>query len=759
MVLSIIQLQQQVILNTIEGITRGDVDRSIYDQLDIANPSSFLQQWKVLVLDETSKKIIDNVIKEDDILNKNIANIERIEERREMNPTMDAIYILSPQPHIVDCLLADLDRRRYRRAFLVWTSVLDPQLQQRIDNTPVARQQIAGFDMLSVDFFPRESHLVTFRDPWSFPILFHPDCNDLVRQHMEDLARKIASVCISAGEYPKVRYYRPKNPTHEASVLCTHLARFVQEQLDQYARWNRDFPPQSSRQPGILVITDRSMDLMAPLVHEFTYQAMAHDLLPIKEGDKTTFHITINDGETGVEEKDMELQEKDTVWVDNRHRHMKDTIDKLMGDFQKFLDQNPHFTNDKGDATSLNAIRDMLAGLPQFQEMKEAYSLHLTMAQDCMNKFQNNKLPDVASAEQTLATGLDEDYRKPRNILDQVARLLDDEAITHEDRLRLIMLYVLYRNGVIPEDINRLLSHSNLSKPLFDTIVNLELLGGKPVRGLKEAVQQIPPVFPPDPKANQQNGNDEEYSLSRFEPTLKTLLDNLCRGQLDQMVFPYVNPPLDPNEDAMMAQGSLRAAKPSWADTNRRVPDNRQRIFVFVAGGATFSEARVCYEASAKYSRDIVLATSHMLTPHLFCRQVGDLSANPLQLDIPLNRPKPKAPAHLFEREAPKPPPQQQAAAPGQRVGAPGAGAGAAAGGRRPVGASPGGIPSGPRPSGSGPPVKQMGAMTLNSGGGAGASAGRAPAPAAAGSGGPSDGKLHKAEKDKKKRNIFGLKK
>ncbi|KIH90135.1 syntaxin-binding protein 1 [Sporothrix brasiliensis 5110] len=725
--ISIIQIQEQVIIDTIENITRGD--------------------WKVLVLDETSKKIIYNVVKEDDILNKNIANIELIEERREMNPTMDAIYILSPQPHIVDCLLADLDRKRYRRAFLVWTSVLDPKLQQRIDGAPAARQQIAGFDVLSIDFFPRESHLVTFRDPWSFPILFHPGCNDLVRQHMEDLAQKIASVCIAAGEYPKVRYYRPKNPIHEASVLCTHLARFVQQQLDDYARWNRDFPPQTNRPPGILVITDRSMDIMAPLVHEFTYQAMAHDLLPIKDGDKTTFHVTFNEGEAGQEEKDMELQEKDTVWVDNRHRHMKDTIDKLMGDFQKFLDQNPHFTNDKGDATNLNAIRDMLAGLPQFQEMKEAYSLHLTMAQECMNKFQNNKLPDVASAEQTLATGLDEDYRKPRNILDQVARLLDDESITTEDRLRLIMLYVLYRNGVIPEDINRLLAHSNLPKSLFNTIVNLELLGGRPVRGLKETVQPQPPVFPPDPKGPAQNGNEEEYSLSRFHPTLRTLLDNLCRGQLDPLVFPYVNPPLDPNGDAMLAQNSLRAAKPSWADANRRVPDNRQRIFVYVAGGATFSEARACYEASAKHNRDIVLATSHMLTPHLFCRQIGDLSANPRQLDIPLSRPKPKAPAHLFEREAPTPPPQQQAPAQGQRP-APG---GAATGRRQVGGAGVGGIPSGPRP-----PVQQMGAMTLSSGGGAGV--GRTPAPSVAASGG-SDGKLHKADKDKKKRNIFGLKK
>jgi syntaxin-binding protein 1 len=108
-----------------------------------------------------------------------------------MNPTMDAIYILSPQAHIVECLLADIDRRRYRRCFLVWTAVLDPQLRRKIDGSPYAKQAIAGFETLSIDFFPRESHLVTFKDPWSFPVLFHPACNGLVRRHMQDLAQKV----------------------------------------------------------------------------------------------------------------------------------------------------------------------------------------------------------------------------------------------------------------------------------------------------------------------------------------------------------------------------------------------------------------------------------------------------------------------------------------------------------------------------------------------------------------------------------------
>lgn len=211
---------------------------------------------------------------------------------------------------------------------------------------------------------------------------------------------QIVGVCVALGEYPTIRYYRPRLPTHEASVLCSHLARFVQDELDLYAKYHEDFPPPSNRPRGALYITDRSMDLFAPLLHEFTYQAMAHDLLPIKDGDKVTFKTIVNQHSPDQQEKDVEISEKDRIWIENRHRHMKDTIEKLMGDFQKFIDENPHFTKTDDNANSLNAIKDMLAGLPQFQEMKESYSLHLSMAQECMNIFQRNKLPDLASLEQ-----------------------------------------------------------------------------------------------------------------------------------------------------------------------------------------------------------------------------------------------------------------------------------------------------------------------------------------------------------------------
>lgn len=127
-------------------------------------------------------------------------------------------------------------------------------------------------------------------------------------------------------------------------MLCSHLARFVQLELDEYAKIHQDFPPASPRPRGALIITDRSMDLFAPLIHEFTYQAMIHDLLPLIDGDKVFYRTAIKEKDASVKTKDAEIGEKDNLWVKNRHLHMKDLLEKLATEFQAFKARNPQFT-------------------------------------------------------------------------------------------------------------------------------------------------------------------------------------------------------------------------------------------------------------------------------------------------------------------------------------------------------------------------------------------------------------------------------
>jgi syntaxin-binding protein 1 len=48
-------------------------------------------------------------------------------------------------------------------------------------------------------------------------------------------------------------------------------------------------------------------------------------------------------------------------------------------------------------------MRDMLANLPQFQEMRDQFSLHLNLAEKCMETFEQKKLLDVGLIEQVRA--------------------------------------------------------------------------------------------------------------------------------------------------------------------------------------------------------------------------------------------------------------------------------------------------------------------------------------------------------------------
>ena len=240
---------------------------------------------------------------------------------------------------------------------------------------------------------------------------------------------------------------------------------------------------------------------------------------------------------------------------------------------------------------------------------------------------------------------------------DQVVRLLDDDAISFPDRLRLIIQYLLYRDGLLPSDIQKLLAHARLPAQDSEVIHNLELLGAHVTRVLKDTRPLAQPIFgPKEPQAPAPN----ESGLSRFAPVLKAVLEEHIRGTLDQNLFPFTKPHLDAAEGLIgpenVSQASLRTAKPTWARTRPSALGPRQRIIVFMAGGATYSESRACYEITQTLNKDVYLATSHMLTPSLYLRQVGDLSVDKRQLDLPIDRPQPQAPAHLFETASPPTP-------------------------------------------------------------------------------------------------------
>ncbi|EIW79319.1 Sec1-like snare protein [Coniophora puteana RWD-64-598 SS2] len=626
-------------------------------------------RWKILVVDEHSQKLLGSVLKQFDILEENVTLIESISTNREPQQ-FEAIYILMPTTQNVDRIIRDFSngRQQYLAAHLFFLEGLPEPLFQRLTES-AAEPYLKGLRELFLNFWVLEAQTFCVNEPALFFNMYSPPRSEAsfrgARARLEEelrfLAKSIANLCITLNEFPYIRYYFPSHhlplgplqpnaqtrappPTEGSGRWRTNLARgetarayeaadtefatrllafMVQQNLDEHKRSNSDFPKPSDppRPRATLIITDRSMDTVAPLLHEFTYQAMCNDLLPIIDGTKYMYKFQSAQGVQ--EDKAATLSDADTVWTEIRHIHMREAIDKLMADFNKFMQDNAGF---KGEgAANLNDMKDMLASLPQYQEQREKatlrmdqFSLHLNMAQDCMNIFERDKLTALASVEQNCATGLTPEGKTPKGLVEEMVPLLDARDIVNANKVRIIALYIQYREGVPDEDRRRLYQHARLSLAEQDAVNALARLGSRITRGptdkdIKKKLKQKP-------------SQDEEYDLSRYKPLLTNVIEDHVANKLDSSLFPYVkDSPMAVTQAATLRPTvtpttSLRSAKPSWhkAARSQVTVDNKQRVIVFVAGGMTYSEIREAYKLSGPLNRDILIGSTHTTTPGRF---------------------------------------------------------------------------------------------------------------------------------------------
>ncbi|KAI8888916.1 Sec1-like protein, partial [Backusella circina FSU 941] len=441
--------------------------------------------------------------------------------------------------------------------------------------------------------------------------------------------------------------YQSEDNVHPHGSPAGKLANIVQHEIDQFCRLNPDFPPvhQPPQPRATLLIVDRSIDPAAPLLHEFTYQAMINDLLPLQDtpnhvGVKYIHEFHQADGTMGT--TDVVLDEEDKVYTSIRHLHIAECSDRLIEKFNEFMQENSKVggTNGvKNAARNLKDMKDMLTNLPQYQDLKAKYSAHLSIAQECMSFFERHKLNALGTLEQNMMTGETVDGEVPKTIILDMVPLLDDPSVSPDDKTRLLMLYIIWKEGGIFEDDKRkLFDHARLSNDLRAAINNLPLIGVKLIRVRQEEKS----FFNKRRRDKHTQNKDEEtpYELSRYVPVLKRVMDAHVSNTLDPKQFAYTRlADMDPSEDGhasgqgrvIPASGvSLRTTKPTWskkANGGVSTPrlSNGAKVIVFVIGGVTYSEIRSAYEVSQAHNRVVFIGSTELLKPNTFVDHLSRL--------------------------------------------------------------------------------------------------------------------------------------
>ncbi|XWS61905.1 hypothetical protein CRYUN_Cryun07bG0164500 [Craigia yunnanensis] len=626
-------------------------ERLLYEMLRSAKVKDSKSTWKVLIMDKVTVKIMSYSCKMADITAEGVSLVEDIYRRRQPLPSMDAIYFIQPTKENVIMFLSDMSGRTplYKKAFVYFSSPISRELVAHIKKDSSVLPRVGALSEMNLEYLAIDSQGFITDNEKALEDLFGDEENTRKGDTcLNVMAIHVATVFASLREFPFVRYWAaksldPMTMTTFRDLIPTKLAAGI---------WNclvkcKSIPNFPQKETCELLILDRSIDQIAPVIHEWTYDAMCHDLLNM-EGNKYVHEVPSKTGGP-PEKKEVLLEEHDPIWLELRHAHIADASERLHEKMTNFVSKNKaaqlqHGSRD-GVELSTRELQKMVQSLPQYSEQIDKLSLHVEIAGKVNRIIRDQGLRELGQLEQDLVFGdagmKYEASRENKLRLLMILAAIYPEKFEGEKGLNLMKLAKL-----LPEDMNavnnmRLLAPSSDSKKSSAGAFSLKFDMHKKKRAAR----------------NDRSGEQKTWQLSRFYPIIEELVEKLSKGELSKDDYPCMNDPSPtfhgtsqaasiheaPVAHSMRSRRTSTWARPQGSDDGyssdpvlRHASSDfkkmGKRIFVFIVGGATRSELRVCHKLTGKLNREVVLGSTSLDDPPEFITKLK-LLAHELSLD------------------------------------------------------------------------------------------------------------------------------
>ncbi|PYI23277.1 Sec1-like protein [Aspergillus japonicus CBS 114.51] len=531
-------------------VTAGDSSAS--------GPSSSAKM-KILLLDSETVPIVSTAITQSALLNHEVYLIDRLDNAsRERMRHLRCLCFVRPSPTSIQFLIDELREPKYGEYYIYLSNIIRKSSLERLaeaDSHEVVRlvqEHFADFLVINPDLCSLNLGYPQQRLWGQSPDLWNPDA-------LQRATEGVIAILLSLKKNPLIRY--EKN-----SLLAKKLATEVRYQLTQEEQL---FNFRKTDTPPILLILDRRDDPITPLLTQWTYQAMVHELMGIHNG-----RVDLRDvPEIRPELREIVLsQDQDPFFKKNMYQNFGD----LGQNIKEYVEQYQAKTHSTMNIESIADMKRFVEDYPEFRKLSGNVSKHVTLVGELSRRVGEEDLLDVSELEQSLACN-----DNHANDLKNLQRVIQLPKVSAESKLRLVALYAIryekQPNNALPILLDLLVTAGDVPSYKVNIIPKLlayhHSLQAPPVAGGFSDLFESTSLFS-GARDRFKGLKGVENVYTQHSPRLEATLQNLIKGRLRELQYPFLE-----------GGGHTR--------------DKPQDIIIFMVGGATYEEAKMVAQVNA----------------------------------------------------------------------------------------------------------------------------------------------------------------
>lgn len=513
----------------------------------------FDQETKIMFSLVTSKSF---AIKEEVFMFEEIKNLKP--ENKHLN--VKGIFFLRPTDENLEYLMKILKDPNFVDIYLNFTNTVGDDILKSLAFAD-ENASIKAINEIYFDYFTLNSNL------------FHLniDLNCLVKNvniwksydHLmaERTAEGITSACLGLRMYPIIKYVRNNELS---SLIANKILNYFQNNSDLIHR-------NCGTQPnGMLFIYDRKEDPISPLLTQWTYQSMIHDIFTISQ------NIVI------VKDEKLVLSDHDDAFF-------KENLDTEFGEVATKINDKVNELGRNRENESLESfeeIKKYIESLPSKKKQSTEITKHTSIIFELTKIMEENKLLELSSIEQDIACS-----ENKKDHMNRVINAIKSNSYIKSqlEKIKLVLLFCIrYESDSFSiSNLKDVLKDNNLGDyiPLIDALLkysgaqkrNCDLLNNKDflskhLNKFSSAFKDVPNVF--------------TQHTSLLSNLMKKILDKIKINEIETL-------------------------------NNHRL-DKFNKILVFGLGGATYEEARDMNNLSRNYKTDIFYGGTNMINSKQF---------------------------------------------------------------------------------------------------------------------------------------------